>query len=102
MKTYISKPDGSLKLEVVCKDNLCDLGKWINSKGQTLTGNHREFAKLKTHHAQFHKSAAEIIRKADSGQSVSEEIALGRKSDFAQASTTITQCLMRLRNSNAA
>lgn len=47
---------------VVCLDNRCDLGKWIHSNGSRFYGDLDIFGKLKHHHADFHKSAGNIIR----------------------------------------
>jgi hypothetical protein len=94
---YISKPDRSLNASVVGSANECELGKWINSEGKNYS-NLPEFAAMASSHTHFHKAAGDIIRKADAGVKVAEEIALGGNSDFAAASTAIVQSLMKLRS----
>lgn len=96
LSQYLAKPDGSLKPADIQQDNKCDLGKWIYGEGaefSTLS----EYNTLKTEHATFHKCAAEVVRKADSGQSVSEEVALGSKSEFATASSAVVGAIMSMR-----
>src|SRR5689334_24920780 len=83
---YLRKPDGSLKATDVEADNKCPLGQWIYGEGakfSTLS----EYSTLKSQDASFHKAAGNVVRKADSGQSVTEDVALGSASDFARAST---------------
>ncbi len=96
LSTYLRKPDGSIKSAEVQVDNKCALGQWIYGEGakwNTLP----EYTTLKNEHAKFHKAAAEVVRKADSGDSVSEDIALGSKSDFAAASNAVVSSIMAIR-----
>lgn len=102
LKLYIQKPDGSLSSEVVSKDNLCELGKWIYGEGEIKYGKHPEFSSLKKNHTLFHKCAANVIKKVDSGENVSEDIALGSSSEFSNASTAITTSIMKIRQTSAA
>jgi hypothetical protein len=48
-------------------------------------------------HAKLHHAAAAIVRKADSGQSVTEETALGANSDFAKASTAMGSAIIHMK-----
>ncbi len=93
---YISKPDRSLNPAVVGSSNQCDLGKWLIGEGKQYSAL-PEFTALVTHHTDFHKAAGAVITKADAGQQVAEEIALGGKSDFARASTAVMQSLMNIK-----
>ncbi len=92
---YIANPNHSVNAATVAKDDSCELGKWIHGEGQKHSKS-PEFAKLVTDHARFHSAAADIVRKADAGQHVSQEVALGAKSDYASASTAVISELMRL------
>ena len=56
-----------------------------------------EYATLKSEHARFHKEAGEVIKKADSGKSVAEEVALGAKSGFATASSNVVMAIMTMK-----
>jgi len=96
LSAYLAKPDNSLDPTKVSADNLCDLGKWIYSEGKAHA-HMPEFSRLTADHAQFHKAAAEVVRKANTGIKVTDEVALGSKSDFAQASTAVVVDLMNLK-----
>jgi len=47
---------------VVCRDDCCDLGKWINGNGGRFYGGLPVFGKLRDHHAHFHRSAGNVVR----------------------------------------
>lgn len=51
---------------VVEKDNQCDLGKWLHGDGRIHQGK-PEYSPLVTEHAQFHRQAAGVLRKALKG-----------------------------------
>jgi methyl-accepting chemotaxis protein len=97
LASYLAKPDHSLNATVVESPVQCDLGKWINGEGKRYSSL-PEFAAMVSGHAAFHKAAASVIRKADSGQSVAEETALGAKSEFAAASNAVVRSLMALKS----
>lgn len=101
LQTYLRNPDKSIIVADVECDNKCDLGKWIYGEGKSYAMN-PEFENLKKEHARFHKEVGKIVRKADAGEKVDEDIAIGSKSEFAQASTAVVACLTRLKIKNAA
>ena len=96
LSSYLHKPDKSLDPAKVGADNGCELGQWIHGEGKKYA-NLPEFTKLTVDHAQFHRAAAEVINRANSGQAVGEEVALGAKSAFAMASTAVVSDLMYLK-----
>ena len=93
---YLNKPDGSLKAAEVECDNRCDLGKWIYGEGVKYNAQ-PDFTTLKTEHTKFHKCAAAVVRKADSGQKVTEEVALGGASEFSKASSAVVGAIMKMK-----
>jgi hypothetical protein len=96
LRDYLSKRDGSLKPAEVSPDNKCPLGQWIYGEGSQyskLPG----FPALKSEHARFHKAAADVVQKADSGQSISEEVALGSQSDFALTSSAVVMAIIAMK-----
>jgi hypothetical protein len=97
LSNYLRKPDRSLDPSVVASDNRCDLGKWLVSEGKKFAG-HAEYKTLVSDHARFHKAAGDIVRRANAGENVSEETALGNKSEFASASTAVVRSLMALKS----
>ncbi len=96
LKAYLAKPDGSLNPTTVGSDNTCALGKWLHGEGKAHAAT-SEYRALLTEHAKFHKAAAQIIVKATSGQSVTEEMALGGKSEFATTSSKVVALIMDMK-----
>jgi len=89
---YFKKLDGSLKASEIALDNKCPLGQWIHGEGSRHS-KLPEYSTLKNEHARFHRVAAEVVRRADSGQSVSEEISLGSGSEFVKASSAVVMAI---------
>lgn len=96
LRAYLAKPDRSLTPSEVAQDSKCELGKWIVSEGSTFASL-PEFTTLRSEHSRFHKAAADIIRHADSGRNISEEIALGSKSEFSSASSAVVSAIMAIK-----
>ena len=97
LSTYIAKPDGSLKSSEVSSDRNCALGKWIYLS-ETQHSAMPEFSTLKREHARFHTAAGNVIRKADLGERVADEIALGANSEYAVASGAVVSALMAMKS----
>lgn len=96
LSTYLFKPDHSLDASEVGADDNCELGKWLKGDGRKHSSL-SEYSGLVSKHALFHKAAASVIVKADSGQCVNDEIALGAKSPFAEASSAVVSALMMMK-----
>ncbi|HTR66922.1 MAG TPA: CZB domain-containing protein [Terriglobales bacterium] len=96
LSSYLSHPDGSLDAATASLDNKCALGQWISGDGASYS-RLPEYAKLKSEHARFHKAVGDVIRKAASGQSVSEETALGSHSEFGSASNAVVTAIMAMK-----
>ncbi len=96
LASYLLKPDHSLSPATVGAHNGCELGKWLDGEGRKYSSL-PEYSALVSDHTRFHKAAAEIIKKADAGQKVTEEVALGAKSDFADASSAVVKSLMAMK-----
>ncbi len=96
LNQYLAAPDRSLSAAEVGEDTRCELGKWLYGEG-TKFSRLPEYEHLRTEHARFHKAAADVIRKADSGKNVSGETALGGHSEFSAASTMVVRAIMSLR-----
>jgi hypothetical protein len=96
LKAYLNKPDGSLKPADIQSDQKCLLGQWIHGEAKQWIAN-AAYTELKTQHAKFHVAAADLVRKADAGQSVSEELALGASSDFTRLTTAVVSAIVRMR-----
>jgi hypothetical protein len=96
LSAFIARPDNSLNADSVAKDNQCELGQWLYGEGRAHS-KLPEFAQLTVNHARFHKAAGNLIQKVQSGESVTEEIALGSKSEYAAASNAVVGSLMSMK-----
>jgi len=96
LATYLQQPNASLKIAEVGADNKCALGQWIYGDGSHYSSM-PEYSQLKSAHAQFHTAAAQVVSKADSGQSLIEDDVLGAKSEFARSSTRVILAIKAMR-----
>ena len=96
LRSYIQKPDHSLKVIEVGAHDRCKLGQWIAGEGRKYASL-QEYAKLQAEHTRFHKAAAEVIERADRGQNVAQEVTLGANSEFGKASGAVVMALMEMK-----
>ena len=94
---YLAKRDGSLIPAELSMDNKCPLGQWIYGEGAAKFSQLPEFPTLKREHTRFHKAVGDVVRNADSGKSITEEIALGSKSEFGAASSAVVTAILNLK-----
>jgi len=95
LSSYVVRPDRSLNASHVGAIDQCTLGRWIIGDGSRYRGM-PEYRALLVTHARFHRAAAEIVRRADSGEVVEQEIALDSPSEYADASAALLKALMFL------
>lgn len=93
---HLQKPDGSLKATEIAVDNRCDLGKSLAGEGLKFSSL-PEFNTLYSQHARFHKVAADVVHRADRGEKVTGELALGAKSEFAAASGVVVMAIIAMK-----
>jgi hypothetical protein len=96
LRHSLAKRDGGLSPAEVSLDNKCVLGEWIYSRGASYSSL-PEYTKLKYQHARFHMIAAELVRKANSGESVDAEMEPCSNSEFSTSSAAIVQALMAMK-----
>ena len=94
---YLKNRDGSLQASELSLDNKCRLGQWIYGEGAQYA-KQPEYATLKNEHARFHKAVGEVVRRADSGQSIAEEMTIGSRSEFMLASAAVVAAIMKLKS----
>lgn len=62
LNNYINNPDGSLKSEIVCMDNQCELGQWLHGIGKNNPKSSLKiYSDLMSSHADFHQAAGKIV-----------------------------------------
>lgn len=87
-----------LSSTTVCKDNLCDLGKWIYGEGAKFkTASH--YQDLIKKHANFHVCAADVVKKVEGGDKVGAKSLLG--GSFANASKETVAAIMEVKKEAA-
>lgn len=78
---YSNKPDHSINPDQLGEDTACELGKWIHGEAKRH-GHMPEMIALKETHAEFHRVAAAVVRKIDSGVKHDQDALTGFKSEF--------------------
>jgi hypothetical protein len=83
-----------LKSETVCKDNLCDLGKWIYGEGAQFNSK-PHYKDLVSKHANFHRCAADVVKKVETSDKPGAKSLLA--GPFAVASKETVTAIMELK-----
>jgi hypothetical protein len=91
--TIDGKSTEALDPNVICKDNQCELGKWIHGEGGRAMGPKPEFGDVKTSHADFHQVAGNVLRKALAGDKAGAAILLD--GEFYHASSKVIQAITK-------
>lgn len=87
LSKYLGNPDGSLDNKKVCVDNACALGKWIYGDGLEYEKSEpKTYFALKESHAEFHKTAGEIILLINSHQAEKAKTMLQAGGPYMQVS----------------
>ena len=84
-----------LKVEVVCRDDQCPLGKWIYDMGGEKFGYSETFFDMKAHHALFHRSAGDVLAAAQAGDAAGARKLL-HGGDYVKASERVKMLLARM------
>ena len=87
-----------LNSATVCKDNLCDLGKWIYGDGAKYKSV-SHYQDLVKKHANFHVCAAGVVKKVETGDQAAAKALLG--ASFATASRETVAAIMELKKEAA-
>ncbi|HZV53723.1 MAG TPA: CZB domain-containing protein [Rhodocyclaceae bacterium] len=85
----------ALKVDVVCRDDQCPLGKWIYSRGGGEFGYSETFFDMKAHHANFHRCAGEVLASAQAGEK-KKALDLLHHGDYVRASERVKKLLAKL------
>ena len=96
LRTSLAKHDGNLRVVDVIVDHKCVLGKWIYSEGASHSAL-PEYTKLKYEHSRFHLAAAELLKRANAGESVDQEVAACANSEFSKSSAAVIIAIMAIK-----
>lgn len=80
----------------VARDDACELGQWLISKGMVYK-DFESFSGAKGAHAAFHLCAAEVVSAVERGEKSAAEGMLQSGSAFALASEAVSLALTKLR-----
>ncbi len=94
---YLKKPDGTMDPRDIVRERESSLGRWLYESGKRYS-EVPEFSELMTVHSRFHIAAADLVVRANRGENVSEELAMGSPSEYAKISRSIVIALMRIQN----
>jgi|HubBroStandDraft_1064217.scaffolds.fasta_scaffold00565_9 hypothetical protein len=97
LRISLAKHDGNLRVADVTLDHKCVLGSWIHGEGARHSAL-PEYTKLKYEHARLHVAAAELLRRANAGESVDEEVAACSNSDFSKSSAAVIIAIMAIKS----
>ena len=93
---YVAKPDKLIDAAQIAKDDHCELGRWIHAEADKRASD-SAFSELRREHAGFHRAAADVVRRANSGQAVSEEVMLGAHSAFSRSTAAVVHALTMMK-----
>jgi Chemoreceptor zinc-binding domain len=94
LRAYLDgKSEEKLDPDIIGRDDQCPLGQWIYGDGKAHeSASH--YDQVKTHHAQFHTHAAEIVRMVDAGNNEAAEKLL--TGDYAKLSERLKHEIITL------
>jgi hypothetical protein len=84
-----------LKVDVVCRDDQCPLGKWIYGRGGGEFGYSETFFDMKAHHSNFHRCAGAVLLSAQAGDKA-KALDLLHHGDYVRASERVKKLLAKL------
>lgn len=96
LRRYLEQQDGTLHPDEVSLDHNCFLGHWIYGEGARHSSL-PEYKKLKFEHARFHVAASDLIRKANAGDSVSQQTAPCANSEFSVSSSAVIIAILAVK-----
>lgn len=88
-----------LDSEVVRRDNICPLGRWLNGSGEQAVGNTTAHRMLCTVHAEFHAEAARVLLLAQRGRIKEAQHAMQGDQAYGTWSTILVAALSQYASS---
>lgn len=93
---YLDHPDGTIDPDIISRDDVCVLGRWLYGEGKRI-GYLTEMKELIEEHKKFHQTAAKIIRKGKTKGDVAQ-LVQGTSSEFQKSISHIVFLLNKLKN----
>ena len=96
LQSYVrNESTEKLDYRLICRDDQCVLGKWINGEASDKFGNLPSFGELKVTHGMFHLAAGRIVQLHDENKSV-EAMQHLRQGDYPRHSIKVMGLLSAL------
>jgi hypothetical protein len=96
LERYIGDPSQEhIQVEVVGRDDACQLGQWIHGSGGEQFGNLDAFVAMKVQHANFHACAGKVLSAAQLGRK-QDALRMLQQGDYACASERVKMLLAKL------
>ncbi len=86
---------------MVRRDDLCDLGKWLQGDGAAFA-TEPEYTTLVQAHASFHRAAAAVVERISRGETDEGGKLIGMHSDYAEHSGAVVKAITAIRDHIAA
>lgn len=100
LSRYLSHPDGSLDQKKVCLDNACVLGKWLYGPGEIYKKSHGQiYEDLRLSHAEFHKTAGQVIGYINAGNREEAEKILSAQGTYLKVSEKTINLIQTMKES---
>jgi len=96
LKDYVGgSSNEKLDASTIEKDNVCQLGKWIYEARPNMR-QEAEFQELVTLHAEFHKTAASVVRASDAGKKAEAAKMIDTASEFQRISNKVIAAIQKV------
>lgn len=92
-----SQSIGDLNSSNICKDNLCDLGKWLHGNQPEKVVQDTTFKEIVEKHKRFHEIAGGIVKRVENSETLDADKELGIDSEYGKISSKLIALLMRMR-----
>jgi chemoreceptor zinc-binding protein len=100
LRTAVTSGTFEVAVATVRADNQCEFGKWLY--GSELSDSDKaadHYQTVKQLHARFHQEAAAVVSLATSGQKDKAEAAIAMDGCYSKASRSLTEAMIRWRES---
>jgi len=94
LRMFISGSGEQLESATVCKDDACDLGKWIYGDAVSLKGG-TTYEALRAEHANFHRCASDVVKEVENGRREAAEARLEGE-QFETASNRTVSAILQI------
>jgi hypothetical protein len=93
LMTAIDSSKSTFTVESVGKDDVCDFGKWLHGLSASDKSS-PHYAAVLALHAEFHRATSAVLRLAIEGKKEAATAAMGPNSEYATATSKLTQAMM--------